>query len=146
MSDELVHLIYVSVATEHFKDDDLITLLELARTKNAATDVTGMLLYSERNFFQVLEGDAQVVDSLYKKISADERHSKVAKIIQEPISERAFGKWTMAYTGATREQLGAIEGLSDFFSEGTCLAEIDPGRSKKLLGAFAKGRWRQNLD
>ncbi len=145
MSD-LIHLIYVSVATDQFAEADLIGLLDIARVNNAAIEVTGMLLYSERNFFQVLEGEQEVVEGLYEKIASDSRHGKVTKIIQEPIEDRAFGKWTMGYTGASREQLRAIDGLSDFFSGGTCLAEIDSGRSKKLLGAFAKGRWRQNLD
>ena len=142
---DLIHLIYVSTATEQFEEDTLIDLLDLARSKNREIDVTGMLLYSEGSFFQVLEGEQSVVESLYTKIATDNRHTKVTKIIQEPIEQRAFGKWTMAYTGATREQLSEIKGLNDFFARGTCLADIDQGRSKGLLKAFAEGRYRQSL-
>ncbi|MBX2812759.1 MAG: BLUF domain-containing protein [Myxococcales bacterium] len=144
-SEGLVHLIYVSSATSRFEEQALMELLELARVKNAEIDITGMLLYSENSFFQVLEGEQARVDSLYNKISKDPRHTKVTKIIQEPIGQRAFGQWTMAYTGVTRKQLINLEGLSDFFSAGTCLSDIDSGRSKTLLKAFANGRWRQNL-
>jgi hypothetical protein len=141
----LVHLIYASAATRPIEEEEILQLLSGARRHNHEIGVTGMLLYSEGSFFQVLEGEATVVEELFEMISRDGRHERITRIIQETIHDRAFGDWSMAYTGATPEQLGAIEGLNDFFAEGTCLADIDAGRAKKLLKAFSAGRWRQSL-
>ena len=87
----LIHLIYVSTAVQEFSAEDLLQLLDQARTKNARLGLTGMLLYTENNFFQVLEGEPAVVDELFQTISHDERHMKMVTIIREPISKRSFG-------------------------------------------------------
>jgi hypothetical protein len=141
----LIHLIYASAATRPIEEEEILRLLSGARLHNREIGVTGMLLYSEGSFFQVLEGETAVVEELFELIGKDARHDRITRIIQEPIHDRAFADWSMAYTGATPEQLNAIEGLNDFFGEGTCLADVDAGRAKKLLKAFSAGRWRQSL-
>lgn len=50
-------LIYLSSAAVKFTEDELKGLLIKARKKNLARELTGMLLYIEGNFIQVLEGD-----------------------------------------------------------------------------------------
>ena len=140
----LIHLIYASLGTQDFSADQLTDLLQKAREANGRLGLTGMLLYSQsdRSFFQVLEGEPADLDRLYPKIAADARHSKVTLLIREPISKRAFGEWTMGFTSVTWPQLQSIPGLNDFFRERSCLVDLDPGRAKKLLAAFADGRWR----
>jgi hypothetical protein len=140
----LIHVIYASIATEEFTFTQLTDLLHKAREANAQTGLTGMLLYSEtdRSFFQVLEGEPEAVDRLYSKILVDTRHARITLIIREPIRRRAFGQWTMGFNSVTWPQLKRIPGLNDFFSEGSCHFDLDPGRAKKLLAAFAEGRWR----
>lgn len=145
MTSSLIHLIYASAATIEFSDQDLIRLLKKARTHNASQDITGMLLYCEGSFFQVLEGPEHNVDALFQVIADDSRHSKITLIIKEPLFKRSFSDWTMGFTGATQAQLEQIEGLQDFFQTGSCLADIDRGRAKKLLKAFASGSWRKKL-
>jgi hypothetical protein len=103
--------------------------------------VTGMLLYTDGNFFQVLEGDEPVVARLFEMIGRDTRHDRVVKIIQEPIAERAFGNWSMGFTSMTPAELKKIPGASDIFSRGTSFCDLDNGRAKKLLSAFLDGRW-----
>jgi len=141
----LFHLIYASAARWPHSRQELMALLEVARTRNSELGVTGMLLYSEGSFFQVLEGEQATLESLFAVIRNNPRHERITKIIQEPIPSRAFGDWSMAYAGTTPEELASIGGLSDFFAGGTCLADIDSGRAKKLLLAFSAGRWRQSL-
>ena len=50
-------LIYTSVATQKMTDDYLKSILEKSRPKNIALSVTGMLLYLDPFFVQVLEGE-----------------------------------------------------------------------------------------
>lgn len=104
-----------------------------------------MLLYTSGNFFQVLEGDDATLTELFAIIASDPRHKSVTKIIHEPIAQRVFGDWTMGFAEVAPSELASIEGLSDFFQQGDSLTNLQPGRAKKMLSAFAQGRWRARL-
>ena len=141
----LIHCIYASAATSSFEAADLSALLQAAREKNERLGLTGLLLHTEGTFFQVLEGQAEMVDALYATIELDKRHAQVTKIIREPIAHRVFDEWTMGFSDLTREQLTEMDGTSDFFGEARCFTELDAGRAKKLLDAFRNGSWRKKL-
>ena len=141
----LVHLVYTSIAAREFSKEDHTELLKKSRAANELLGVTGMLLFSEGNFFQVLEGEPEVVDALYTKISRDPRHTMSATIVREAIPKRFFGDWSMGFSDVTETELAEVVGLDDFFHGRSCLAELDAGRAKKLLEAFAHGRWRARL-
>ena len=143
--ESLIHSIYASAATHPFSTDELEKLLEKARANNGRLGVTGMLVYVDGSFFQVLEGDGETVDALLEKIRGDKTHGTFTLIMREPIAKRAFGEWTMGFSRMTREDIENIDGLNDFFGEGSCLEQIDSGRAMKLLRVFAQGRWRSRL-
>jgi hypothetical protein len=138
----LIHTIYASRAVTDFSKDDIVNLLSKARKKNASLGITGMLLYDNGSFFQILEGEEAVVDQLFSEIADDKRHHQIAKIISEAIPTRQFSDWSMGYAAISSNELKTIEGMNDFFTKQNCLAKIDAGRAKKLLKAFAQGRWR----
>ena len=141
----LLHIVYTSVAAREFSREELTGILKKARAANESLGVTGMLLFSEGTFFQVLEGRPEVVDALYRKISQDQRHIRSTTIVREAIAKRFFGDWSMGFPDVTETELAEMVGLNDFFHGGSCLAELDAGRAKKLLEAFAQGRWRAGL-
>jgi hypothetical protein len=89
-------LIYLSSGSSWLTPSDLGLILEQARRNNAREGVTGLLLHADGNFLQVLEGDASVVEGLYKIILEDPRHFGVIKLVQYEIEARQFPKWTMA--------------------------------------------------
>jgi hypothetical protein len=143
---DLVHCIYCSATTRDFSLEELQVLLDECRRKNAAANITGILLYQNRSFFQVLEGPLSVVDALYETISEDKRHKRVTKVIIEPIEERAFKDWTMGFPKIPARQLAKIPGLNDFFVGGKSYLDLGEGRAKTLLQAFAQeGTWRTSL-
>lgn len=144
--DKLTHLIYTSAAVPGLDTAELKTILQLARRNNAQRAVTGMLLYIAGSFFQVLEGDETTLTELFAIIAADRRHRNATKIIHEPIAQRAFGDWTMGFSALEPSELSGIEGFNDFFQEGGSLANLQSGRAKKLLSAFAQNRWRARLE
>lgn len=141
----LVHLIYSSAATVAFSKSDLHDLLDISRAKNQANNITGMLLFDQGSFFQVLEGNAADVEAIYAVIEKDKRHDRIVTIIKEPISKRSFGEWTMGYAQMSTEDIASIVGVSNFFNEGTTFGGVGPGRAKKLLNAFYEGRWRSKV-
>lgn len=141
----LIHLIYTSSATKPFSEADLIELLMKSRAKNSRVGITGMLLYTESSFFQVLEGEADKVDELAQRITQDPRHTSFVTIIREPIAKRSFGEWTMGFASITPKEVEDIVGLNDFFAHAACFGQMNQGRAKKLLGAFKDGRWRSKV-
>ncbi|MBK7951387.1 MAG: BLUF domain-containing protein [Deltaproteobacteria bacterium] len=142
---ELVQCIYASAAAQPFEADELEALLTRARAHNQANGLTGMLLYAEGSFFQVLEGPAEVVDALYRRIELDPRHVAMTKLIREPIKERSFQDWTMGFYQATRQDIARIVGLNDFLRIAHAGAGDQDGRARKLLAAFREGRWRKRI-
>ena len=143
---ELVHCIYCSASLiGDFSRQELDRLLEQARSNNARLGITGILLYENRSFLQVLEGPRTVVEVLFDKIAVDKRHGRATRIIAEPIQERAFGEWTMGFPKLSLKELEEIPGLNDFFTRGHSFEQIGEGRAKTLLEAFKEGRWRAAL-
>ncbi len=86
---------YVSRAVETFDQARLDRLLRHSRRNNRKLDLTGLLLYENGLFLQVLEGPPNALWRLYKVIEADPSHTEVEKVAERPIREREFGLWRM---------------------------------------------------
>ena len=140
----LVHLIYCSAASADFDEAQIPRILEVSRAANAARAVTGMLLYIQRSFFQVLEGNEAQVTAVYEKLRLDPRHHRVTRIIAEPILKRDFGQWTMGFSTVDAAAAGELVGENDFFASASCLSQMTEGRAKKLLSSFQDGRWHSD--
>jgi len=93
----MFHLIYLSSAVAPFSAADLQALLEISRRNNTASDVTGLLLYRDGDFLQVIEGEEAVLDQLYAKISRDPRHRRLTVLFRESIPSREFKDWSMGF-------------------------------------------------
>lgn len=91
----MYELLYTSVARKKLTEDALLDIMTDAKKNNSAMGVTGMLVYYDCEIMQILEGDKLAVESLYKKISQDERHSLVEVFYRGEIKERAFNNWSM---------------------------------------------------
>jgi hypothetical protein len=63
--------------------------------KNVLVSVTGILLVKNGHFLQVLEGRPLVVDRLFDRIKADERHTNIELLASNDIEERMFESWSM---------------------------------------------------
>jgi hypothetical protein len=137
----LAHIIYCSAASADFDEACIASILEQARVSNGARGITGMLLYVQRCFFQVLEGDPAAINAVYDSIQLDTRHHRITRIIAEPIVQRSFGEWTMGFSTLAAAQAGSLLGENDFFASAACVAQMNEGRAKKLLSAFQHGRW-----
>lgn len=93
----MFQLIYCSIARPCLEDIDIRNILNISRAYNEAHDITGCLLYYNKEFIQILEGDRQLVKELYKKIAADGRHRSVVLMSEEDTDDRIFKNWAMAY-------------------------------------------------
>ena len=108
-------LVFTSVATRKISDEDLKGLLDKSRQYNLALNITGMLLYLDPYFMQILEGDESIIDEKFKKISNDEMHHKVSLIYKQPIEERSFSKGTMGFNKIGIEYFEDAENLIEIY-------------------------------
>ncbi|MBK9447358.1 MAG: BLUF domain-containing protein [Betaproteobacteria bacterium] len=89
-------IVYVSAATHPMSEEGLAALLKQARENNASHGVTGVLLYHDGNFMQLLQGPADDVRNIYAAIESDPRHHMVTPIVDETGLPREFADWAMA--------------------------------------------------
>ncbi len=92
---QLSRLIYASRATRTMDRHELAAIVRKAGERNAALSITGMLVYGNGNFLQVLEGDVFHIVELYEKISKDARHGGLIRLTLQPAEKRLFSKWSM---------------------------------------------------
>lgn len=132
-------VIYSSAATLAFTEHDLSTLLLRARANNERLGVTGLLLHHHGSFLQVLEGDQNVLDSLFRTISLDKRHNRVVRLLGRVVEERQFGEWKMGFVAMT---VGAksLPGFSDFLRSPD--REAAASAAERVLSSFREGRFR----
>lgn len=90
-------LIYRSRAAAPFDRAEIGRILATARRVNAENGVTGLLLYSDESFLQVLEGDEDVVGATFARIEADPRHRDLVVLVDGPVASRAHPDWTMGF-------------------------------------------------
>lgn len=63
-----------------------------ANLKNRRSDVTGILLFNGRHFFQLLEGPEEQVKEIYRCICNDPRHHNIVELMCDYAPARRFGK------------------------------------------------------
>ncbi|AYA36724.1 BLUF domain-containing protein [Hymenobacter oligotrophus] len=106
----LHHLVYQSSATRELSELELQDLLQQSRAWNAAHSLTGMLLYSQGNILQVLEGPADEVHYIFERISRDCRHHNITRLADGPAEQRYFSDWTMGFQAIRPEEYAKLTG------------------------------------
>ncbi|MEO6856890.1 MAG: BLUF domain-containing protein [Rhodoferax sp.] len=104
----LLSLVYVSTARSRLRETELEHLLSLCRERNQQNAVTGVLLYSDGNFMQYLEGPDTSVRQTYQRICVDPLHGNLVELLLEPINERVFSTWAMGFAQPTVSMLLAL--------------------------------------
>jgi hypothetical protein len=130
---EVLTIVYVSAATHPMSEDELAVLLNQAREKNAMHGITGVLLYHDGNFMQLLQGPEGDVRAIYAAIESDPRHHMVIPIVDETGLPREFADWAMA---CGRLDARAWEALMKQLSpDGSALSD---GSAASILKSFWK--------
>ncbi len=141
MADQSVYqVMYISASTGELSDHELKELLDQSRRSNAASGITGILLYCEGSIIQLLEGEKDKVEDLYHKIRNDPRHTRCIRLLGEYREKRDFPNWSMGFQ-LVKKSMNTEEGFCDAIEkrslESLCLENISP-RVRTLLLSFAK--------
>lgn len=93
----MISITYVSSAVRQFSESTLLDLVDQCQANNKRLGVTGVLVYSDGNFMQVIEGADLVIHALYDRIKRDDRHRDVTTVIVQTLESREFQGWSMAF-------------------------------------------------
>jgi hypothetical protein len=104
----LAQLVYVSDRSASCTQDQIEAILTSCRKNNPPLNITGILLYSDTRFIQLVEGEAMMIKSLYETIKADSRHSNIMMISFNPIKQKTFPNWHMGAKKLSLEQIDFI--------------------------------------
>lgn len=91
----LIRVLYQSEAVHLAGGAEDFAILDEAVDFNARNDITGFLVRTQTQFFQVLEGRASTVQNLLRRIAVDERNFQLRVIDSFEIEDRLFGGWAM---------------------------------------------------
>ena len=90
-------LLYVSNTLPDLAPDALSSILSASRRNNAMMGITGLLLYIDGGFLQMLEGDERALRELYGRIAVDCRHTNLRMMLDREVSARTFPGWSMGF-------------------------------------------------
>ena len=96
-------MIYSSIASPSLNKNDVLNILEASQKNNLKKEITGCMLYYNDAFLQILEGNQDVVESLYAKIEQDKRHYGARLVYSDTKEERLFKDWSMAFFDLDKE-------------------------------------------
>lgn len=119
---KLVSLIYVSTASLGLTKAEVADIVTESARNNERNEITGLLLYNGLNFCQVIEGEADAIEALYRRLGADPRHTGLVRILHRPIETREFDGWSMAFGDV--EPLAHIDGDGRFWKTSTQIAAL----------------------
>jgi len=109
----MFHLVYISHTSHHLSEEDLLDILHKSRQFNKKNHVTGMLLYLNEKFIQVLEGEYKAVQDVFRKITSDSRHHKISVVLEGNSEHRIFKDWSMGFKRLDGEEFRQLSGYKD---------------------------------
>jgi len=134
----LLELIYTSLAEPKNQTKDVRDILESSERNNKASSVTGLLLFDSQRYIQILEGQAEDVETLFDVIGKDSRHHSLELLHKGQITGRSFETWRMAYEALPKGLLDDLAENMAVYSLEHDGETLDMGESfgAKLNGMF----------
>lgn len=131
------YIIYTSIARTGLDHEGLTALLAQSRQNNARDGITGLLLYKNHHFMQLIEGDEAPVRALMEKIKCDERHTDILILQSGHADGRQFPGWSMAFRSPDAALSDSISEPSEIDFTSEALA-AHSSQATKLLDLFEK--------
>lgn len=87
---------YISRLASPLSVEEIKEIGIVSSDNNQRAGITGFLVYFNKLFFQVIEGNDKKVDQLFEKIRKDPRHQDIIRLKTEyEIGQRLFPTWSM---------------------------------------------------
>jgi len=135
----LFQLIYMSALV--VPDVQVMSDIVATSTINNKRDgITGMLLYSDGDIVQVLEGPEQAVKDTFCKILVDKRHVGIQVLLEQKIALPEFGSWSIGYKKLEKGTLQRWTQNGEVFNarDEEVAMRVRPGNALSVLKSFAQ--------
>jgi hypothetical protein len=127
MNLRLERMVYESTATGTTESiGNLAVILAESQRNNDRDGLSGALAAHRNRYIQVIEGPAQTLDALLRRLENDPRHREIRVLGREPIPARMFGRWSMASARITPGHAAALDSLLDG-------GDLTPARAIRIL-------------
>jgi len=127
-------IVYRSKATLDITPEIIGDILAVAQENNTRYAITGLLLYGDGVFMQVLEGSPDAADEIYARIRHDPRHCDVRDIYTGYADFRSYPDWQMA----CRPLLPPPRPGEDVFQRATDMLDQHDGSTPIDIGSFMR--------
>jgi hypothetical protein len=136
----LHRLVYASSASGPLFAEKLDRILFQARHNNARSGLTGIMLFQEGRFLQVLEGARGALLELVERIRRDKRHQNLTILELGPAEARIFPDTPMAWLSARNFTEDQRQALLDALDLAGADAELpaDDAMTRKRVAAVLK--------
>jgi hypothetical protein len=94
-SQKLTRFAYIARYAGRDLDRDLFDIINASRRNNPRDGLSGVLLFDDGHFIQVVEGPGTNVTRLMMRVLSDPRATDVGVLCYELVDERAFGGFVM---------------------------------------------------
>jgi len=131
---ELAYLIYKSVPMTNISETNLLEITEQSKANNAENEITGILLYGNNQFIQVLEGAEKDIDALYQKLLTDKRQSDLIIINKGWLISRYFPTWSMGFRSINDHEIKLINKVL----EGEIVVPVNGYVALEMITGFIK--------
>jgi len=128
---------YVSTVNPALSDTEIQQALDFSKNWNNDNNITGILLYSQGNFFQVLEGDEALLKELFSRIKADERHHNLITIFQKKIPNIQFDGYEADFISL--DDRYKDENFDTYLTQISLLNPVIQSSVKYILNKFTEG-------
>ncbi len=102
--EEVGTIVYVSRAVKDISREDLDALFKSTTLNNEDLEITGILMYNEQTFLQVLEGEYAIINSLFETIKTDSRHNSIFKLVDTTKGSRIFSQYKTGFSIITEKE------------------------------------------
>jgi hypothetical protein len=133
----MYYIIYLSAGTNWFDEKELKEILAVSNVNNSRDNITGLLLYGDGNFIQLLEGEESVVKATFQRISLDQRHKGITSVASGRLSVRNFPEWAMGFKSIGSDGLELLKGYFNPANK-DILANKEKHITINLLKAFVR--------
>jgi Sensors of blue-light using FAD len=91
-------ILYCSLLSEPMDDLGIEGLVHSAANLNRMDHITGMLMYADGVFVQLIEGPCEAVNHLWARLLHDKRHRGIVQLYRRrEVEQRACANWDMRY-------------------------------------------------
>lgn len=125
---------YVSSATEKLDKEKVKNLLKKVEESNNRNNVKGILLYSDGNFFHVMEGEKSYILELFSEIENDKRHTNIIQIVGKDMETTAFDGFVTDIV--TEENKYDSEAFKDYLEPLEGMEPKTQAVAKRMLEVF----------